>query len=292
MKASDVPGKILVMGLSGSGKTTLAKVLARRLNAVHFNADEIRHNINKDLSFSVEDRVEQARRMGWLCDRVIEAGNLAIADFICPTPDTRAAFGEAFLVWVDRIKESRFEDTDRLFVPPDRYDMRVTASGTPEYWAEQIAQRVRPVFDPRRPTALFVGRWQPFHDGHMALIEKGIERAGQVCIAVRNTHSPDDASNPFPFEEVKERIETALWRHKGRFSVIDVANITHIFHGRDVGYAVERLELSPEVEEISATEIRRRIGLGDQREIRATVKPRPLARRRRQADGTSRAAPQ
>ncbi|WP_316976690.1 adenylyl-sulfate kinase [Shumkonia mesophila] len=295
MTASDVSGKILVMGLPGSGKTTLAKVLARRLNAIHFNADEIRHNINKDLGFSVADRIEQARRMGWLCDRVIEAGNLAVADFICPTPETRKAFGEAFVVWVDRIRESRFEDTDRLFVPPDRCDVRVTASGTPEYWAEQIAQRLRPVFDPRRPTALFVGRWQPFHDGHRALIEKGIERAGQVCIAVRNTHSRDDASNPFPFEEVKERIETALWRHKGRFSVIDMANITHIFYGRDVGYAVERLELSPEVEEISATEIRRRIGLdasADRREIRAAVKPRPAAKPRPQAAGSSRAASQ
>lgn len=295
MTASDVPGKILVMGLPGSGKTTLASALARRLNAVHFNADEIRHNINKDLGFSVADRIEQARRMGWLCDRVIETGNLAIADFICPTPDTREAFGAAFVVWVDRIKESRFEDTDLLFVPPKRCDVRVTASGNPEYWAEQIAQRLRPVFDPRRPTALFVGRWQPFHDGHKALIETGIERAGQVCIAVRNTHSRDDAGNPVPFEAVKERIETALWRHKGRFRVIDMANITHIFYGRDVGYAVERLELSPEVEEISATEVRRPIGLDapdDRREIRAAVKPRPSARPRRQAAGNSRAAPQ
>ena len=65
------------------------------LNAVHFNADEVRSCINKDLGFSVEDRIEQARRMGWLCDQVVKAGGFAIADFICPTPDTRAAFGDA-----------------------------------------------------------------------------------------------------------------------------------------------------------------------------------------------------
>lgn len=158
MTASDVSGKILVMGLPGSGKTTLSKVLARRLHAVHFNADEIRHNINKDLGFSVEDRIEQARRMGWLCDRVVEAGNLVIADFICPTPETRSVFGEAFVVWVDRIKESRFDDTDRLFVPPDRFDVRVTASGTPEYWAEQIALRLRAT-DIRRRISLG-DRWE------------------------------------------------------------------------------------------------------------------------------------
>lgn len=144
MTETPVSRKILVMGLPGSGKTTLAKLLVQRLNAVHFNADEVRLHVNKDLGYSVEDRIEQARRMGWLCDRVTDAGNVAVADFICPTPDTRAAFGDAFVVWVDRIRKSRFEDTDRLFVPPDRYEIRVTASGTPEYWAEQIARRLRP----------------------------------------------------------------------------------------------------------------------------------------------------
>src|ERR1700716_311329 len=77
--------KILVMGLPGAGKTTLAKALAPRLNAVHFNADDVRANINKDLGFGHPGRIEQARRMGWLCDRVVDSGTYAIADFICPT---------------------------------------------------------------------------------------------------------------------------------------------------------------------------------------------------------------
>jgi len=115
--------KILVMGLAGSGKTTLAKALAHRLSAVHFNADDIRENINKDLGFSVEDRLEQARRMGHLCDVVVQAGHDVIADFICPTDETRKAFGSAFIVWIDRIKESRFADTNRVFVPPQNADV-------------------------------------------------------------------------------------------------------------------------------------------------------------------------
>src|SRR6185312_15997594 len=139
--------KVLIMGLPGAGKTTLAQALVPRLNGAHFNADAVRANVNKDLGFTLEDRLEQARRMGWLCDRVVEAGTYAIADFICPTAKTRAAFGDAFLVWVDRIEQSRFADTDRLFEPPSHWDIRVTPEGTPSYWAETICDRLLPTFD-------------------------------------------------------------------------------------------------------------------------------------------------
>jgi shikimate kinase len=145
--------KILIMGLPGAGKTTLATVLAPLLNAVVFNADAVRANISRDLGFSHTDRIEHARRMGWMCDRVVEAGGTVIADFICPTEETRAAFGNAFTIWLDRISASRFEDTNRMFVAPKRFDLRVSAEGTPQYWAEQALARLRPTFDPqRRPT--------------------------------------------------------------------------------------------------------------------------------------------
>lgn len=135
--------KILIMGLPGTGKTTLACALAPRLQAVHFNADAVRANICRDLGFSLEDRIEQARRMGWLCDQVVAAGHAAIADFVCPTLETRRAFGDdAFVVWVDRIKESRFEDTNRLFQPPTEYALRVTNEDAPQLWASRIVARL------------------------------------------------------------------------------------------------------------------------------------------------------
>ncbi len=260
-----MPRKILIMGLPGAGKTTLALELLRRINAVHFNADAVRREVSRDLGFSVADRVEHARRMGWLCDRVVEAGGYAVADFICPTPDTRAAFlagGPAFVVWVDRIAAGRFEDTNRLFVAPDAADLRVTAEGSVEYWSEQIALRLRPLFDPKRPTALFIGRYQPFHDGHRALIEEGLRRVGQVCIAVRDTAGLD-AKNPFSFEYVSSRIEHALRAHEGRFVIMPLPNVTHVFYGRDVGYAVERIDLDSRLQSISATQQRRLLQTGD-----------------------------
>lgn len=128
--------------LPGAGKTTLARALAPRIGAVWFNADEVRANISRDLGFSVADRVEQARRMGWLCDRVVAAGAVALADFVCPTAETRMAFGPAFIIWVNRIEAGRFEDTNRLFTPPERFDFEVTSEGVAEDWADTIAARL------------------------------------------------------------------------------------------------------------------------------------------------------
>lgn len=120
------------MGLPGSGKTTLSKELSKLIGAVHFNADEIRENINKDLRFSFKDRVEQARRMGWLCDKVKEKNKYVIADFICPTKECREAFGNCFLIFVDTIKRGRYKDTNNLFQRPKKYDFIVKEKNAKE----------------------------------------------------------------------------------------------------------------------------------------------------------------
>jgi cytidyltransferase-like protein len=247
--------KILIMGLPGAGTTTLAGALAPLINAVVFNADAVRANLSRDLGFNHQDRIEHARRMGWMCERVDEAGGTVIADFVCPTPETREAFGEAFVIWMDRIKNGRFEDTNRLFVAPDRVDLHVTADGTPQYWAERALAQLRPAFDPQKRTALFIGRYQPFHLGHLRLIEEGLKRVGQVCIAVRDTHGSDE-KNPLTFFSVKQRIEAALSAYAGRFVVVALPNITDVFYGRDVGYNVERIVLDKSIEEISGTKMR------------------------------------
>jgi len=255
--------KILVMGLPGAGKTTFSKALAKRLGAVHFNADEVRAAVNKDLGFSVEDRIEQARRMGFLADTVAASGTFAIADFVCPTDETREAFfegGQGFTILIDRIEAGRFEDTNRLFVRPAEPEFIVNAAGTPEFWAERFAEIIVPRFDFNAPTAFLLGRYQPWHDGHKALFEEALERVGQVVIAVRSTYDPTPGSkDPFEFDEVAARIKTALRGYEGRFEVMPVPNVTNIFYGRDVGYSIERIDLDEATKAISATAVRKKL---------------------------------
>jgi adenylylsulfate kinase len=132
------------MGLPGSGKTTLARILARMLGAVHWNADDVRKNINKDLGFSVEDRIEQARRMGWLCDQVTMAGYVAVADFVCPTPATRGAFNPDYMIFMDTIDEGRFADTNALFERPSdgEFDFKINSFDA-ETHADIVCQDIR-----------------------------------------------------------------------------------------------------------------------------------------------------
>jgi cytidyltransferase-like protein len=173
-----------------------------------------------------------------------------------PNRGTRVAFGDAYTIWADRISAGRFEDTNRMFVAPKRFELHVSAEGTPQYWAEQALVRLRPSFHPQKPTALFLGRYQPFHPGHQRLIEEGLRRVGQVCIAVRDTHGMDQ-KNPLPFFAVKQRIEAALSAYAGRFVVVPLPNITNLFYGHDLGYTVERIVLDEATEAISATHVRR-----------------------------------
>ena len=132
---------ILIMGLPGSGKTTLAEELAPLLNAKRLNADEVRKEAN-DWDFSDEGRKRQARRMADFALTLKEEGNFVVADFICPTPEARALFPADFVIWVDTIKEGRFDDTNKMFVKPSKFDYHVTTQDA-KNWAPKIIKEIK-----------------------------------------------------------------------------------------------------------------------------------------------------
>ena len=135
--------RILIMGLPGSGKTTLANSLKVELMAADkivswFNADDVRKQYN-DWDFSHEGRVRQAGRMKILTG--LSLAEFAICDFVAPLPEQRDLFDAAWTVWVDTISEGRFEDTNQIFVPPEKYNFRVTEQDS-KRWAKLIADNL------------------------------------------------------------------------------------------------------------------------------------------------------
>ena len=116
--------KILIMGLPGSGKTTLARHLVPMFNAVWLNADEVRKEAD-DWDFSAEGRTRQANRMKNLAEEAVDNNRVVVADFVCPTETTRKEFDADYTIWMDTVKSSQYEDTDKAFEPPKVYDLRI-----------------------------------------------------------------------------------------------------------------------------------------------------------------------
>ena len=129
------------MGLPGAGKTTLADALAKKIEAKRLNADEVRKEAN-DWDFSEEGRKRQAKRMADFAVKLKNDGNYVVADFICPTPEARSLFPADFVIWVDTIKEGRFDDTNKMFVKPDKYDFHVTTQDA-KNWAPKIYEKLK-----------------------------------------------------------------------------------------------------------------------------------------------------
>jgi adenylylsulfate kinase len=135
--------RILIMGLPGAGKTYLAQYVLERLqnagkSCAWLNADIVRKQFD-DWDFSIEGRIRQGKRMREMADSMTT--DYVICDFICPLPEMRARFEADWTVWVDTITEGRFEDTNRLFIPPERYDFRITEQDSPRY-SELVARGI------------------------------------------------------------------------------------------------------------------------------------------------------
>lgn len=261
------PQRILIMGLPGAGKTYLAERLKQRLESHSrtvgwLNADEVRRHYN-DWDFSVEGRIRQSLRMRDLADT--SNTDYCIVDFVAPLPEMRHNFKADWCIWVDTIREGRYADTNKMFVEPDVYDFRITEQDA-DKWADFVAEHIvdnrrRPTFDWKRETVQMLGRWQPWHDGHRALFERLLARTGQVIIQVRDVQGWQ-GTNPFEVEQVKRFIRRDLDPlYQGQYEIQVVPNIVHIGWGRGVGYTAGEETFDDAITDISATKIRKDLGL-------------------------------
>ena len=251
---------IQIIGLPGSGKTELAKALKERINAIHFNADEVRATVNSDLGFTPEDRLEQSRRMGEMA-RLISKQGIApvIVDFVCPTDLTRTAFGKSdILIFMDTISEGRFEDTNKMFEKPEAYDFKFSNHDLDQNEKASMLIKTFGLHDWSAPTTLMLGRYQPWHEGHHALYKEAGNRTDQVLLGVRNTYNTSE-KDPLKFDQVKEYIAKDDFMDGAL--VLRLPNITNIVYGRDVGYKIEQIDLGADIHSISATQKRKELGI-------------------------------
>lgn len=252
--------KILICGLPGAGKTYLARELQKHLKySAVIDGDDVRNMYGNDLGFSMQDRITQAQRMAKLAESMADWAGYVIASFVCPTEETRKAFGADYTIYVKNPEDrpSKYKDTIDVFEEPYGADHIVNSDDARHH--SFIIVKIITDFIFEQPTTMFVGRFQPFHEGHKQLILKGMEEdeTSQAWIGVR-TMSRNE-SNPFSFSEIENMIYDSLKGHK--VLVQKVPNISMIAYGRDVGYKVQKIYLPTEVEKISGTEIRKRLDI-------------------------------
>jgi hypothetical protein len=177
----------------------------------------------------------------------------------------RNNFKADWTIWMDTIDKGRFEDTNKAFIPPEVYDFRITEQNA-EKWAEFIGNHIienrrRPTFNWQKETVQMLGRWQPWHEGHRALFDRAIAKTGQVVIQIRDCQGWQ-GSNPFAIEQVKFYIKRDLDPiYQGQYEIQVVPNIVNITYGRDVGYKIEQETFNDAIHSISATKIRKELGL-------------------------------
>jgi adenylylsulfate kinase len=271
---------IWLFGLPCSGKTTLAKGLIGP-RTVHLDGDYLRNTLNSDLGFSKKDRTENLRRADGVAQALNEQGFDVVASFITPYRSQRELIDQtvedvSFVhvnapvdVCEERDVKGMYEQArageiedftgiDAPFEEPEREETGLEAR-TATHSMEECLEKINTELDRKfNPSHLFIGRWQPLHDGHRTIIDSAANNGKDVIIAIRDTELSE--KNPFTAQERRELIEDVYGDHSNVETMI-IPDVDTVAIGRDVGYSV--VSVPEEVEEISGTEMREEYEKGD-----------------------------
>ncbi|WP_224270946.1 adenylyl-sulfate kinase [Haloprofundus salinisoli] len=264
---------IWLFGLPCSGKTTLAEGLIGP-STVHLDGDYLRDTLNSDLGFSKEDRTENLRRAAGVAQALNEQGFDVVASFITPYRSQRELIAETIddvsFVYVNapvEVCEERdvkgmyekarkgeiegFTGIDAPFEEPEGEETGLEVR-TAMYSQEESLEKINTELDLKfNPSHIFIGRWQPLHDGHRTIIDSAADNGKSVIIAIRDTEINE--KNPLTAQERRELIEDVYEDHPNVETMI-IPDVDTVAIGRDVGYSV--VSVPEEVAEISGTETR------------------------------------
>lgn len=115
-------------------------------------------------------------------------------------------------------------------------------------------------FNWKKKTAIFIGRFQPFHKGHKMLFVRALKTSKQVCILVMDSKGINK-KNPYGFGYVKKKINQALKDYSNKYIIIKIPVVSSVVYGRNVGYKIRKINLPSNIEKISATKIRHGLNL-------------------------------
>ncbi len=269
-------------GLPCSGKTTLAVALQKRVGGQLLDGDVLRDSpISADADFSPEGRRKHLLRVAAIAKMLNDNEVTVLASFVSPSEVVRqevaAIVGkERFqLVYVNTpAEECERRDTRGLWkkartgeikdftgvsapyeVPPDA-DLWTNTCRIPLQL--YVTSMIVSFFSEEKapPASLFIGRYQPLHAGHVELISVPLQEGAHVVVALRDTSLSE--GNPYTIHERTEMFRKAFPDDFGeRLVVIAVPDIADVCYGRKVGWGMRKICLSEELEQISATEIRK-----------------------------------
>lgn len=287
---------VQLTGLSGAGKTTIANNVRGELEALGYkveviDGDEYRKVLCKDLGFSREDRLENIRRLGFVGQTLAKNSVIVILAAINPYEEARQELRQSSnlvrTVWIDCDLDTLIDrdvkglyrrallpenDPDKLSnltgvndpfdVPQDADLVIKTNYETVEESSERLLNFILANIGSEKASsvrrAMFVGRWQPFHNGHKWLIGQKLDKGIPVLIAVRDV--VPDQKNPLTTQQTVAILRNTYEDHD--VEIIVIPDIESVNFGRDVGYEINEFVPPDDIKTISATEIRESINNG------------------------------